>query len=153
MGQRKVANWTAPREISPKEFVGRRAFGSKVFEKEGNSVLRYKINVFLDERIGTGLSVDRLGVRVAEVEVLTFLRPLCDAMAEKGSTNFSGWAQISAKDVENIIKVIEAIGEENPYHAEIDRSNYQNVDALRAFAFQLCVYASKHEFIPRPEIG
>ena len=129
--------------------LGRRAFGSKVFEKAKNSVLRYKIDVFLDDRKGTGLSVDRLGIRKAQPDVLTFLGPLCDKMADKRPTEFVGWAQIRATDFGGEIRATMAVGEDNRYHAEIDRSQYQTDRSLRSLAFELCVHASKHEFIPR----
>ena len=142
--------WTPPTNISAKEIVGRRAFGSRVFATGAN--LPYKIDVFLDKKIGTGLSVDRLGVRKACQEVLDFLTPLCDASAKNRSSKFVGWAQISVEDVQKIgIHVKEAVGENNPFHAEICRSDYPNINALRSLAFHLCVCASKHKFICRPD--
>lgn len=146
---RKNRIWKPQGTFSTKEMIGRRAFGSKVFERSEESVLRYKVDVFLDKRRGTSLSVDRLGIRTAKPDVLEFLLPLCDRMAEKGSTEFVGWAQISAADVHGGLTATRPVGEENPYHAEIDRAQYPTDEALRAFAFQLCVYASKHEFIDR----
>lgn len=145
--------WIPPKKISPKEFVGRRAFGSRVFEKEDDKVLRYRIDIFLDKRAGTGLSVDRLGVRAACPEVLAFLSPLCDEMAEKGSTEFVGWAQVKVEDLKGIIiKATDAVGEDNSYHAEIDRTDYPTAGALRALAFRLCVHASKYDFIKHSEV-
>ena len=144
-----MKNWTPPPAVSKKEIVGRRVFGSRVFDETPLN-LRYKLDTFLDKRIGTRLSVDRLGVRKANSEVLAFLIPLCDSSAIKRSSTFTGWAQISASDLQQIgIQSTEAINEINPYHAEILRSDYQTVDALRSLAFRLCVYAAKHEFIYR----
>ena len=148
----KIVAWTPPKNVSTKEIIGRRAFGSRIFNTDPNSTIHYKIDVFLDNRIGTGLSVDRLGVRRAVPNVLAFLCPLCDEMANKGSTEFKGWAQISVSDVHHSIMATDAVGEQNPYHAEIDRSDYQNERTLRSFAFELCVFASKHEFLYRSDI-
>lgn len=142
--------WNPPKKVSSKEFVGRRAFGSRVFENPSDGRLHYKIDAFLDKRTGTGLSVDRLGVRTAYHDVLAFLCPLCDEMAKKGSTEFIGWAQIAVKDIQKLVQATKAVGEDNPYHAEIDRSGHVNIEALRSFAFRLCVHASKHPFIYRP---
>ncbi len=97
------------------------------------------------------MSVDRLGVRTASHDTLTFLCPLCDKMAKKGSTRFVGWAQIAVKDIQQLVQATNAVHEQNPYHAEIDRSGHENIRALRSFAFMLCVLASKHDFIYRPE--
>ena len=146
---KKLTSWVPPKTVSKKEMVGRRAFGSKVFEKANDRVLHYKIDVFLDKRKDTSLSVDRLGVRVARPDTLSLLLPLCDRIATNGSTEFVGWAQISAADVHRGIRATSSVGEDNPYHAEIDRTQYPTDEALRAFAFQLCVYASKHAFIFR----
>ena len=129
--------------------MGRRAFGSKVFDKSEQG-LQYRVNVFQDDRIGTGLSFDRLGVRRVEKDVLSFLCPLCDEMAKKKATGFVGWVQIHVQDIKNMIKSTDAVNEVNPYHAEVDRSEYKTLPALRALAFQLCVYASKHPFISKP---
>ncbi len=143
--------WYPPTHISQKEIVGRRTFGSRVFDKT-NGVLKYKIDIFLDKRTAFNLSVDRLGVRVADRNVVDFLKPLCDESAEKRSSKFNGWAQISVNQIQKIgVRATEAINEENPYHAEISRSRHQTVSALRSLAFELCVYASKHDFISRPE--
>ena len=150
MSNDQKRRWTPPNEVSKKEVVGRRAFGSRVFEKEkGPFRLRYKINVFLDSKDGD-LSVDRLGVRHVEEDVLQFLYPLCNAIAAKGNTKFQGWAQFLVSDLPMRVTKTESIGENNPYHAEIDRSNHRSEEAQRSFAFELCVYASKYEFVSSP---
>ena len=143
----KPTEWKPPDNISKKEFVGRRAFGSNVFDTS-SSISRYKINVFMDDRMLPGLSVDRLGVKIVRRNILDYLRPLCDDMAKKGRTEFIGWAQLRVSDVQQKISATKAVNEDNPYHAEIDLIPYQNKQSLRAFAFELCVQASKHEFIP-----
>lgn len=141
--------WNPPEQISQKEFVGRRAFGSKVFQSEPDNVLHYRINVFMDHRLNTGLSIDRLGVRTACRKVLDLLLPLCDDMANVRSKEFAGWAQIKVEDIASKIDVTPAVCENNPYHAEIDRSDHTTKGALRSLAFELCVQASKHPFICR----
>ena len=142
----KSKGWKPTDEVSPKEFVGRRAFGSNVFGTSSD-MSHYKIDVFLDNRMLGGLSVDRLGVRTARIDVLDRLRPLCDNIAKKGRTNFVGWAQICVADIKQKISATNAVNEENPYHAEIDLTPFKNEPSLRAFAFELCVLASRHEFI------
>lgn len=145
-----MATWKPTQAISPKEMVGRRAFGSKVFSAtDQKSVLRYRITVFLDNQQDTGLSVDRLGIKRADGKVLALLCPLCDTMANKRATSFKGWAQIHAADLKGRISRTPAIGENNPYHAEIDRSKYNSKETRRSLAFELCVHASKHKFIDR----
>ena len=152
-GKKKKAKWKPPKHISVKEVVGRRTFGSKVFDRSAGTTLHFRIDVFMDSRPGTGLSGDRLGVRAAQQEVLQFLYPLCDDMATKGATTFVGWAQISAKDLRGTIRATISTGEDNPYHAEIDRSKHPTEESLRSLAFELCVHASKQEFIDRRPVA
>ncbi len=143
--------WVPKDQISSKEIVGRRSFGSRVFDKS-NGILRYNINVFLDTRENTGLSVDRLGMKKVDHSVLNYLNPLCHKSAIKSSSNFVGWAQIYVRQIESIgIQATQAVNENNPYHAEIIRSEFKTPKSLKALAFQLCVYASENDFIYRPE--
>lgn len=155
----KSGLWNPPSKISEdKEILGRRAFGSKIFDKSGDNVLQYKMNVFLDERTNGGLSLDRLGVKNVREEVLEFLQPLCDEMASKGGTWFEGWAQFSISKCKESSKMklevskTEASGENNPYHAEIDLPDFGNIPSLqksRTLAFVLAVCASSYPFINR----
>ena len=142
--------WKPPKSLSPKEIVGRRTFGSRIFDKS-DSILPYKIDIFMDSRIGENISVDRLGIRQAKPDVIEYLSPLCDKSAFKRSSNFVGWAQIEVSQIENLgVHATDAVDEENPYHAEISRLGHQTVKAMRSLAFELCVHASKHSFLSRP---
>ena len=145
MSRTTRTRWTPSGIVSKKAVKGRRAFGSKIFETK-DAVLRYKIDVFLDRR-DCDLSVDRLGVHEVDKKVVSFLRPLCEAMANKGSTTFHGWVQLRVGDLRSDVKNTEAYNEDNPYHAEIDRSAHASLGAKRSFAFELCVIASKNEFV------
>jgi len=130
--------WRPPKLVSPKEFVGRRTFGTRVLDESEENILPYKVDIFLDDRFGKNLSVDRLGVRRAEPDVIEFLLPLCDKSAEKRSSKFEGWAQIEVGQITKLgVHATEAVDEENPYHAEISRSNHQTVSAMRSLAFEL----------------
>lgn len=139
--------WNPPADVSPKEVVGRRAFTRKLYVADSHE---YKADVFLDLQIGTGLSVDRLGVRIADEGVVEYLAPFGRTMAAKGGQTFYGWAQIKVSEVKDAIAATEAIGEENPYHAEFDRSACQNIETLRYFAFMLASIASRNKFLPAP---
>ena len=145
----KSTKWKPPDKVSDKEFIGRRAFGSNVFDTS-SSTSQYKINVFMDSRMHGGLSVDRLGVKTVRAEVLDYLYPLCDDMANKGRTRFIGWARLRVSDIKQKINATRAVNEENLFHAEIDLTPFKNEQSLRAFAFELCVQASKYEFIHHP---
>lgn len=142
--------WNPPDQVSTKEIVGRRAFGKpeKIFsDKEAT---RYRIDIFFDDRIDTDLSLDRLGVKQPKQEVLDFLTPLGDALGERMDKKFQGWAQIRVGQLKDLhVKRTDAEGEDNPYHAELNRDNFRNTPAARALAFQLSVYASQHDFIER----
>ena len=153
MSKRKVS-WTPPNHVSNKEFVGRRVFGTKAFNKTSNS-RRYKLDVFMDTRLDTGLSVDRLGVKAVCKEVLVFLTPLCETIAKKRNKQFKGWAQMHVNDLLKLkinIKSTKPDNEDNPYHAEICRTPYETDAALRSLAFALCVYASDYDFIEKPSM-
>ena len=138
--------------VSDKEIVGRRAFGNKVFDNRATRTLPYQINIFLETRDNMGLSVDRLGVRKAYSDVLSFRTPHCDSLAKIRAKEFVGWAQLCVSDIQQIgISSTEAINEENPYHAEISLSDHDSRQARRSLAFRLCVFASKHKFIHRSD--
>lgn len=144
-----MADFLPSAEIHEKELVGRRAFGAdkKIFSKEGEPT-RYKIDVFLDDRLGTGLSVDRLGVGQVERKIVRALSPIGVAMGERMNKDFRGWAQFRVFSFRHVTFPTEAKGEVNRYHAEIMRDQYPTAAALRALAFELCVEASKHPFVP-----
>ena len=141
-------NWTPTDTVSDKEFIGRRAFGSRVFTNEEN-VLRYRIDVFLDSR-GSDLSIDRLGIRKVNDNIVSFLLPLCESMASRGRTTFRGWACLKVGDIKAKVRKTDAENEENPYHAEIDRSQHLSEAAQRSLAFELCAHASKYGFVHKP---
>ena len=150
----KTKERNLPKDVSDKEFIGRRAFGSKIFEKihDGNI---FRITVFMDRntKMSEGISVDRLGLKTVSCEILDYLLPQADNMALKRGTTFAGWAQIKVSDLKSLSGVYptDAVGEENPYHAEIDISQYNHSNnVLRSFAFSLCVLAARYEFIYRP---
>lgn len=134
-------------EVSEKETVGRRAFGTSVFVCE--KPLAYNFSVFLDDRTEDNLSVDRLGIRPPDKEAaLAYLKPLGQQMGEKRKKAFSGWAQISARDVMKIgIKKTDAEGEDNIYHAEISRKDHVGEQAQISLAFRLKVFAEKNDFL------
>ena len=142
------SRWKPTETVSDKVFIGRRAFGNRVFAND-KAVLRYRIDVFLDPR-KSDLSVDRLGIRQISDDIVAFLHPLCESMAAKGGTKFRGWARLKVGDLRACVRKTKATNEENPYHAEIDRSEFVSQGAQRAFAFELCTQASKYEFVHKP---
>lgn len=135
-------------ELHDKEIVGRRAFGrcKKIFH-ENNTVLHYRLDVFIDKRPG-GISVDRLGIGDYDKKRLGFLDTLGVAMGEKRTVRFRGWAQFSVSDLRECIQPTEAVGEENPFHAEVMRDGFPSPEAKRALAYQMCVLASQRDCIP-----
>lgn len=140
--------WSPPAKISDKEIVGRRAFGEDkhIFARADRS--QYRIDVFLDTRLETDLSFDRVGIRKAEEAVLAFLTPLC---REHGTTQgkcFRGWLQIPVRELGRLpILPKKSVGEMNPYHAELSRDDHRKLEAARSLAFRLCVLAGPHPFL------
>lgn len=144
--------WSPPPEISKKEFLGRRAFGSDVgFTDRG--VTHYEPDLFMDERPGSELSFDRLGIRERDfVETAEWLLPYCEEIAKKGATTFKGWARILVRDLKELrVSPTEPEGEENPYHAELDRSKYYDEELRYTLAFRLCTLCAKNDFLKIPE--
>ena len=149
-------SWNPPNNISKKEFVGRRVFGDSVLRPPPGQQLKYKYELFLDTRSNSGLSVDRLGGRGPRRDVLEVLCPLCEESSRKRNKEFKGWAQIHVERLQVAkigISPTPATDECNPYHAEICLDPYPTVPALKALAFQLCVYASSNEFVEKPDLA
>ena len=82
-----MSSWTPQPEVSQKEMVGRRAFTKKLRQPNGH----YKPDIFMDDRLSTGLSVDRLGIKVEHTaEITSELKPLCGKMGEQRGRTFTG---------------------------------------------------------------
>ncbi|MEL6728865.1 MAG: hypothetical protein AAFP91_15335 [Pseudomonadota bacterium] len=112
---------------------------------------QYKTDVFLDDRLGTGLSVDRLGVRNADDEIVKALSPKGHSLAERMKKPFIGWAQFVVADLNKAklkIHKTDAVGEENPFHAEVCRAHCQDQDDLYRTAFILAVISSNYDLLP-----
>lgn len=141
--------WKPPSEVSTKEVIGRRAFTSKLKNSGG----QYKVDVFLDDRSDSGLSVDRLGVRKADPEVIAKLADLGHALGRKRGRPFTGWAQLRVSDIPgpSKLKVVqtEAEGEDNEYHAEIAHVDTGVVSYTEAF--MLAVVAANLDFLEAPK--
>lgn len=137
-----------PHVIHKKERIGRRVFGkAKDVWREQNGEKHYKMDVFMDNREG-GLSVDRLGVNLAEKRRIRVLNPLGVAMGEKRGRVFRGWAQFNVTEIHELVVPTPAVGEENPYHAEIERDDhFLTPAAKRVLAMRLCDLARQYEFI------
>lgn len=143
--------WTPdPSVVSKKEVVGRRTFGQdkQIFVQQ--EPLHYKYDIFLDDELAADLSLDRLGLRAAELKVITLLSPLGERHGQRRTPprSFRGWAQIKVADLSGLkIRPTKAKGEENPYHAELSRDEFRTKNQARALAYQLCVLAARNAFI------
>ena len=142
-----------PDEIRPNERIGRRVFGEdkNIFE-EVKGVRHYRANIFIDTRQGD-LSVDRIGLNSPVKKQVNFLQPLGVAMGKgmRPPVEFRGWVQLRVSDVKCGVVKKEAVGEVNPFHAEISRDQYQTKDAQRSLAYELCRHALKWDFVPRKQ--
>lgn len=97
------------------------------------------------------LSIDRLEIRDVNLGVVKFLTPKGKSHARQRNTTFHGWALLCVKDLAVGVKGTAVKDGDNPYHAEIDRSAYTTGLAKRSFAFELCVHASKYDFVDKFE--
>ena len=140
--------WDPPDQVSTKEMIGRRAFGKDKSVFANPEATRYKLGVFLDDRLADDLSFDRLGVRAADSDVVEFLIALGDELGRTRDKQVRGWAQIKADDLRKLdFKKTDAEGEENPFHGELSREDLRNENAARDLAFQLCELASRYLFL------
>ena len=148
------------RKVSAKEIVGRRAFGSKVFTPADCKGVKgapggFRINVFYEQEQQTDLSLDRLGLRETDPEVLAYLHPVCRNHAERRGTTFICWAAIlvSALDRETLEpSPIEPdknwpANDENPFHCDLKLDVVRDSDGkihpalMENLAFKLAVLA------------
>lgn len=97
------------------------------------------------------LSVDRLGVRDVNFGVVKFLTPKGKSLARQRNITFHGWVLLCVKDLAVKVRGIAVKDGDNPNHAEIDRSAYTTRLAKRSSAFELCVHASKYDFVDKFE--
>ncbi|MHC2792587.1 hypothetical protein ACVINZ_001599 [Mesorhizobium jarvisii] len=140
-----MATWQPSLDnVEPAEIVGRRLLAKtyKDWPALGppNGQLKLSAEAFEDSRLSEDLSVDRLGVNNPVRAVVRRLTVVADTEAAKALKQFCGWIAIAAKDLKNSRVFasplsIEEHGIDNPFHAEIDRSQFRE----RAQAFHLSV--------------
>ena len=149
-GRGDALAWSMDRSsVSRKELIGRRTFGAddKIFSSV--DPLEYRIDVFIDPNLDKDLSFDRLGVREVNQAACRQLSPVGRAHGQrlKPVREFRGWAVIMMADLKDKVAPTSAVGETNPYHAELSRKPYPNKFAARALAFMLCMLARKHPHV------
>lgn len=143
--------WKPTASVSPKEVIGRRAFGDrdKVFTSDG----KIRIDVFLDTRYQNDLSFDRLGIKKPTDEVVRFLTPKCNKHASIVMKPFFGWAAIKVSELKRLeVKPTPDDANDNPYHADLLRNDYRSRELAETLAFRLAYQV--HDLIdPAKEAG
>jgi hypothetical protein len=132
--------------VSRKEVVGRRAFGDCITAPGGKLPPgRFKLDVFYEERETEHLSLDRLGLRNADPEVRAYLTPVCDAHALSMATSFTCWAALRMADLaQQKIEPKEELPT-NPFHSELDLTEYRKKHHAEALAFKLSTLAWRED--------
>lgn len=136
--------WQPPKNqpVSDKEYIGRRLFGSdntiKTTSAKGKEGA-FKLEVFLEERDGEELSVDRLGIKHVEDEVASLLAGSdCRTQAKNLGKPFAGWAGFPASFVRqkpHQLDVKATPHDNNKYHADITTAQLGDREKnLAAFA-------------------
>jgi hypothetical protein len=121
-------------QISPlgkKECLGRaidRKMGQFIYQ--GDKEVEIVADDFIDTRLDTDLSVDRIGLNHPDARVMSLLEPLAAKRASKRSRMFLGWAVLKAERIlsrpgVNPTPITLPEDEANPYHAEISRKDFR----------------------------
>ena len=71
-------------------------------------------------------------------------------MGELKKSVFRGWAQFSVQEFRKFTRATAAVGEVNPFHAEIIRDNFPTDEALRILAYSMCLAANELSFLDSP---
>jgi hypothetical protein len=135
-----------PDKVEPEEVVGRRAFGECFAGKSARIPEKYfRLEVFYEKRGDHNLSLDRLGIRQAQPEVITYLHPFCVQHAEARHDPFTCWAAIRM-DLITRDTVLPTLDEEEPgnyFHAELILDAYRAPEAAEGLAFKLSCVAKR----------
>ena len=133
------------------EIVGRRVFENDLLKESGKEATKreIKISAFLEGHYAARLSVDRIGQGQVVQSVIRFLTPLADNHGKNRipPLEFEGWARLLTNDFITDHPVIPKPENNNPYHAEIDRSEAPNKKWARTLAFRLVAHARKFALI------
>jgi len=142
--------------VQDNEKICRRVFGDPVFHGEsGNAGGEIRLDHFFDNRLESGLSIDRMGLNNISKETRKLLTPVAIADSEQMSKQpeFFGWIAVLAKEIKDaggrqILVEADPI-EGNPMHGLISREcviamhpNWQSdkkerKSAARLFAFMM----------------
>lgn len=133
-------------QISGGSVIGRRLFGAK---PETSSSLKCSPRWFRDTRLPSNLSVDLLGIGQVDKSRTKRLTVHADSEAAAGSSTFEGWVAILLKNL-RAIKVIPNEVPNNPFHAEIDRTEVISRASEHHFATSLAWSFQEHGFFVPP---
>lgn len=127
--------WRPPKNqpVSDKECIGRRLFGNDNFVKQTSGKGKtgaVKLDVFLEERNGADLSVDRLGLNQVNYEVsVELLNGDCKEHQISNGKDFSGWAIIKQASFIRVnphnLDVIATPTSKNIYHADVKTAHLE----------------------------
>lgn len=145
--------WRPPKDqqVSDKEIIGRRLFGGDYFLKQSSSHGKaggFKLDRFIETRPGCDLSVDRMGLKTANAEVISILLRDCEKHACDLGKVFSGWAALPVANIRGKPHYLEVkptpILGVNEYHADVLTAAMDKRERNRA-AFAL---AQLSDFVP-----
>ena len=131
--------------VSGKEYLGRRAFGARVLEAHR----LWPTKVFYEEPAVATMSLDRLGLKKVDEEVLCFLTPRAHKHAESKKSEFHSWAVFRGSEIAPSVRVAisptpDEEDKDNPFHADMDLSAHGERHHRETLASHLAYLASKY---------
>ncbi len=129
------------------DVVGRQLSPGEIKQNGGKIDVRYK--AFLDSRLESDLSFDRIG-RSGNPE--KGLVEQCDQIAraqmQKRGAEFAGWGAIRVSilqenDLEIVMRPALETDPKNPNHCELLRHKFRTRETAKALAFQLLYYCTQ----------
>lgn len=133
-------------KVSEKETVGRQAFG-RCFVAEGGGGLPagyFRIDVFYEDRTTEHLSLDRLGMKRVDEDVVRHLTPVADKNGASQNKDFICWAAIKMKALSGF-DIRPKKEDDNEYHCELNLDKYRERQHAELLAFKLSHLATRVE--------
>lgn len=137
-------------DISDKEIVGRRVFGKDFLNKQTTAkgrALSFKIEVFIEDREGADLSVDRLGIKCPDAGAMALILVDCQQQVLSIGKAFAGWAALSVGHARHKLHALEIVATPkdcNKYHADV-RTGHLSPRERNLAAFALATLATHVE--------
>jgi hypothetical protein len=149
--------WLNKSSVSDKEIVGRRVFGPPFEQRPSAKIPQgaFRLDIFMESRAEAHLSLDRLGLRAADANVLAELSVLCREHAGRVKKPFTGWAGLRVIELSNL-RIVPSedvvYADRNPYHADLLLDDYRNRSQMESLCFRLAWQAQRVGLVAPPSL-